>query len=474
MAGTAQRERPATPLRRLADLWLRIAQTEKASSGASYYLILGSTLALTAIGILMVLSASSVENIAAGESPYSAALKQGIMGAGGLVLMAVLSRINVRWLKRLAWPALLLAVALLGLVQVPGIGKSVLGNRNWIEIAGFTFQPSEAAKLALALWLATVLTAKAPLLASWKHALVPAVPAGFGVIGLILWGEDLGTALVVMMIVAAALFFAGVSGRFFAVAGLVLAAGAAVLALTSPNRMCRITSWVGQKCAGADSEQISFQSTQGLFALAEGGWLGVGLGQSRLKYNWLPEAHNDYIFAIIGEELGFVGALVVVALFAVLAVAIYRVVGRQHDVFPRILGGTIMVWILGQATMNMGVVTGLLPVIGVPLPFISYGGSALVMTLGGIGVVLSLAREELEASPRRRLFGSAPRRRLLSPRGTQGPARPKAGTEPARAGAARGPGATAAAAPERHGTGTRPTTGQRRVPRPPAKNRKAV
>jgi cell division protein FtsW len=473
MAGTAQREQgAASPLQKAARLWVRLVRPDSASSGASYYLILGTTLALAAIGIIMVLSASSVENIAAGESPYSAALKQGIMGAGGIGLMFLLSRINVRWLKRLAWPAIFFAVALLGLVQVPGIGKSVLGNRNWIEIAGFTFQPSEAAKLALALWLATVLTAKAPLLSDWRHALIPAVPVGFGVIGLILWGADLGTALIVMMIVAAALFFAGVSGRFFAVAGVVLAAGAAVLAVTSANRMCRITAWLGQQCPGGDADQISFQSTQGLYALAEGGWFGVGLGQSRLKYNWLPEAHNDYIFAIIGEELGFVGALVVVALFGILAVAIYRVVVRQQDMFPRILGGATMVWILGQAAMNMGVVTGLLPVIGVPLPFISYGGSALVMTLGGIGVVLSLAREELATPGRRprrvfvgRAAGTGGRGAPSStPRGSSrstAPKRPVKAAKPAKPVEPGKPGKPAKPA------GPRP-------PRSTAKNRKAV
>ena len=166
--------------------------------------------------------------------------------------------------------------------------------------------------------------------------------------------------------------------------------------------------WTGQSCA--DGIDANYQSTNGLYGLASGGWFGVGLGQSRQKYSWIPEAHNDFIFAIIGEELGLVGTLVVLVLFAILGAAIYRVVVAQEDMFHRVLAGTIMVWLLGQATVNMAVVTGLMPVIGVPLPFISYGGSALLMSLCAVGVVLSLAREQMapSSSPKRMLkFGPA-------------------------------------------------------------------
>jgi cell division protein FtsW len=171
--------------------------------------------------------------------------------------------------------------------------------------------------------------------------------------------------------------------------------------------MCRITSWwTGQSCG--DGTDANYQSTNGLYGLASGGWFGVGLGQSRQKYSWIPEAHNDFIFAIIGEELGLVGTVVVLLLFAILGAAIYRVVVAQEDLFHRVLAGTIMVWLLGQATVNMAVVTGLVPVIGVPLPFISYGGSALLMSLCAIGVVLSLARVQMAPNLR-------PRKMLPSP-----------------------------------------------------------
>ena len=386
--------------------WSALEGTGKSRNGSTYYLILGSTLALTAIGILMVLSASSVEAIAAGESPYTAALKQSFFAAIGVFGMFLLSRVNVVWLKRFAWLAIILALVLLMLVLL--IGRSALGNQNWIDVGPFTFQPSEAAKLALALWMATVLGTKAKLLRQSKHALIPVAPVAVLVIGLILAGNDLGTAMIVMMITAAALFFAGVRLYVFGIAGVALGTATAVLAITSPNRVCRILSWTGQTCA--DGSDVNYQSTNGLYGLASGGWFGVGLGQSRQKYSWIPEAHNDFIFAIIGEELGLVGTLVVLVLFGILGTAIYRVVVAQKDLFHRVLAGTIMVWLLGQATVNMAVVTGLAPVVGIPLPFISYGGSALLMSLCAIGVVLSLARTQMAPGlqPRRILrFGPA-------------------------------------------------------------------
>ncbi|WP_461189816.1 putative lipid II flippase FtsW [Arthrobacter sp. Z4-13] len=411
--------RPATAAARLRTMyrrfWAALEGTGTSRNGSTYYLILGSTLALTAIGIMMVLSASSVESIAAGKSPYGDALKQGMFAAIGIFTMFVLSRINVIWLKRLAWPAIGAAVVLLILVQV--VGDEVNGNKNWIDLGGITFQPSEASKLALALWMATVLAMKGKLLSRWQHVAIPAVPLAGIIVGLVLVGNDLGTAMIIMMITAAALFFAGAPLYLFGIAGLFGAALAGVMAVTSSNRMCRITSWwTGQSCA--DGIDANYQATNGLYGLASGGWFGVGLGQSRQKYSWIPEAHNDFIFAIIGEELGLVGTVVVLILFAILGAAIYRVVVAQEGMFHRVLAGTIMVWLLGQATVNMSVVTGLMPVIGVPLPFISYGGSALLMSLCAIGVVLSLAREQMAPAirPKRMLKFKAKPAKAAAPK----------------------------------------------------------
>ena len=211
--------------------WSALEGTGTSRNGSTYYLILGSTLALTAIGIMMVLSASSVESIAAGKSPYGDALKQGVFAAIGMFTMFMLSRIKVTWLKRLAWPGIIGALVLLALVQV--VGDDVNGNKNWIELGGITFQPSEASKLALALWMATVLARKGKLLGRWQHVVVPAVPMAVLIIGLVLVGNDLGTAMIIMMLTAAALFFAGVPVYFFGIAGVVAGLGTAMMAVTS-------------------------------------------------------------------------------------------------------------------------------------------------------------------------------------------------------------------------------------------------
>ena len=384
---------------RFRRLWDGIEGKGAVANSSTYYLILGCTLALTAIGIMMVLSASSVEAISVGRSPYADAMKQATFGVIGVIAMYLISRTNVTWMKRLSWPALGIVMVLLVLVQV--IGRKTLGNQNWIDVGGVSIQPSEIAKLVLCVWIATVLARKEKLLHRWMHVIIPVVPGAGLVLGLVLLGNDLGTAIVVMAIIAAGLFFAGVPGKMLAIAGAAGAVAATVLTLSSPNRICRITSWLGNASDSCKAQfDFDFQSTNGMYGLAQGGWTGLGLGQSRQKYNWLPEAHNDFIFAIIGEELGLLGTIVVLLLFAILGIAIFRVVIRQTDPFQRTLAGSIMVWLLGQASMNMAVVTQLLPVIGVPLPFISYGGSALLMSLCGVGVVLSLARAQIAPGKR--------------------------------------------------------------------------
>ncbi|YCH09454.1 putative lipid II flippase FtsW [Arthrobacter sp. alpha11c] len=402
-ASPAARKKPAGLRGHVRSFWEGLEGKSKAPNSSTYYLILGCALALTAIGVMMVLSASSVEAISEGKSPYADALKQAMFGVVGLVAMYLISRTNVSWMKRLSWWGLGAVVVLLILVQV--FGRSTLGNQNWIDIGGISIQPSEISKLVLCVWIAAVLARKEKYLHRWMHVIIPVVPGAGLVLGLILVGNDLGTAIVVMAIVAAGLYFAGVPTRMLAIAGVAGAIGATAMTIISPNRICRVTAWLGMagdSCT-ADSD-FTYQSTNGMYGLAQGSWTGLGLGQSRQKYNWLPEAHNDFIFAIIGEELGLVGTLVVLVLFAILGIAIFRVVVRQTDPFQRTLAGGIMVWLLGQASMNMAVVTQLLPVIGVPLPFISAGGSALVMSLCGVGVVLSLARGQLPPQQRPRLL----------------------------------------------------------------------
>jgi cell division protein FtsW len=374
--------------------------SRRKATGSAYYTILGASLALTAIGLMMVLSASSVESIAAsaGESAgntFNFFLKQAMFAGLGVAAMLGLSRLGPAAYKKMAWVLLALAVVLLLLVFIPGIGREVNGNRNWIDIGGLGGQPSEAAKLAMAVWFASVLSLKQKLITQWKHALVPVVfPGGLLLIGLVMLGKDLGTVIIMGMIMIAALFFAGAPLRFLtALVG--LGAGAAVLmSLISSNRSSRISAWLKLDCGGG----VCDQANAGMYALASGGWFGVGIGQSRQKWSWIPEAHNDFIFAIIGEEFGLLGTLLIVLLFGVLAVATIRMTMRHTDPFIRIVCGSILVWIIGQAFVNIAMVTGLLPVIGVPLPFISYGGSSLTFTLAAIGVLLSFARKVPETN----------------------------------------------------------------------------
>jgi cell division protein FtsW len=372
--------------RRALPRWERLE-----SPVTTYYLLLSATAMLVIIGLVMVLSASSVTSYNDTNSSFTVFFNQLRYAVIGLIAAFVATRLSLTAWKRLSVPLLAAAIALQSLVFVPSLGVTVNGNRNWIHFAGQQVQPSEFAKLALVLFGATVLTKKRRKLASYAHVAVPLVfPAGGLLVGLVLFGGDLGTCLVLLAILAGMLFVAGVPARMFLLAGVGAVALAATMALTSANRMGRIQTWL----AGCTDPNKCFQTIHGQYALADGGWWGVGLGASREKWMWLPEAHNDFIFAIIGEELGLPGTLVVIALFGVLAFACYRLVLRSNDFFVRVATAGVMVWILVQAVINIGSVIGLLPVIGVPLPLVSSGGSALMATLFALGMLLSFARNE--------------------------------------------------------------------------------
>jgi cell division protein FtsW len=357
----------------------------------SYYLLLGAVLTLVVFGLVMVLSSSSVTSIADSGSPFSVFSRQAVFAGIGLPLMWVLSRVRIEVWKRLAWPALVGALCAQLLVFTP-LGVRVNGNLNWIEVAGFRGQPSELVKVALVLWCGVVLARKGPLLAQWQHVVVPVGIVAAGALGLVLLGHDLGTALVLMLVVAVMLFVSGVRLRMFVLAGAAAAAVITMLVLSSANRVERVGIWLSGECT--DRYGTCLQPIHGEWALASGGWWGVGLGASREKWSWLPEAHNDFIYAIIGEELGLPGTLAVLGLLAVVCVAGLRVVQRHDDPFVKIATAGVIAWVVGQGLINVGVVLGLLPVVGVPLPLVSSGGSALITTLMGLGMVLSFARQE--------------------------------------------------------------------------------
>ncbi|HQY33432.1 putative lipid II flippase FtsW [Actinotalea sp.] len=363
------------------------------SAVTSYYLILGAATLLLTIGLVMVLSSSSIDALVSsdGASPYGIFLNQARYALVALPIAWVASRLPVAFYKRVAWPALLVTLGLQLLVFSP-LGVEVNGNRNWILLPGLgQIQPSELVKLALAVWLGAVLARKRPLLGQWLHVLVPGVVVALGAIGLVLLGHDLGTAIVMLVLVAGALFVAGVPTRMFLVAGAVALPVIWQITQMSDSRIRRITAFFSDDC---DPQKECYQTTRGLYALASGGWTGQGLGESREKWSYLPERHNDFIFAILGEELGLLGTVLVLALFGVLAVAMARVIRRHTDPFVQITTAAIAAWVLGQALINIAVVIGLLPVIGVPLPLVSAGGSALITTMIALGVVVSFARNE--------------------------------------------------------------------------------
>ena len=359
----------------------------------SYYLLTGATAILVVLGLVMVLSSSSVESLAADKSAYTEFAKQARFALIGLPLLWIASRLPLSLYKKAGWP-LIGAAAVLQLLVFTPLGFAANGNRNWLSVGPIIVQPAEAAKVALALWLGAVLARKQPLLREWKHAVIPVLPVAGLIIGLVLVGKDLGTVLVLLLLVAGAMYIAGVPLRVFGVAGVLVGAGVAFLASTS-NRLARITCWASNTCDPTDG---GYQTLHGTWGLATGGWWGLGLGQSREKWSYLPEAHNDFIFAIIGEELGLVGTLLVLVLFTLLALAMSRVIRRHPDPFVKITTAGIAFWLIGQALINIAVVIGLAPVIGVPLPLVSAGGSALIMSMAAIGIVISFARAEPGAS----------------------------------------------------------------------------
>ncbi|MGD8200767.1 peptidoglycan glycosyltransferase FtsW [Ornithinimicrobium sp. W1679] len=364
--------------------WLR-------SPVAPYYLVLVSAGLLTGLGLVMVLSASSVRSYVESGNSYTVFLEQVAFAGVGIALAAVGARMPVSLWKRLAWPAIILALGMQAAVFT-SMGVEFQGNRNWIEIAGRSVQPSEFGKVALVVFGATVLAAKRKVVHRVFQASVPLVfPVGLVLVGLVLQGKDLGTGMIMLAILVGLLWAAGLPARWFIGVGAVAGVGVAYLAAGSANRMQRIQVWLGDVC---ESPQVDgcFQKVHAEYALADGGWWGLGLGESREKWGLLPEPHNDFILAIIGEELGLPGSMGVLVLFAVLAYACFRIVSQADDMFTRLATAGLMIWLLGQALLNIGSVIGMLPIIGVPLPLVSSGGSALVAALLGIGLLLSLAR----------------------------------------------------------------------------------
>lgn len=361
---------------------------------ADYYMLLVPSALLLGLGMLMVLSSSSLYSQSIFHNPYSIAEKQMLFLLVGLPLGWWMSRCSEARLRRLSVPVLALALLLLLVVLSP-VGTDIKGNKSWIAIPGLgTLQPSEFAKFALILYTAQVFNAHRARLDRIR-TLVPALIAFLCVAGLIVAEHDLGTTLVVCAIFFALVWTAGINRRLLlagaGVAGVVILG----LVVTSPNRMRRIFAFTG---TGGNDPNASQQPLASVYALATGGWTGKGLGQSQQKWGALADgAQNDFIFAVIGEELGLLGVLIVMLLLAMIGWAGFRTALRSETLFRRLVAAGCTAWLIIQAMINIGVAMRLLPVIGVPLPFLSAGGSALLATMLCMGVLMSCARDEPEA-----------------------------------------------------------------------------
>ncbi len=350
------------------------------------------TVLLVMLGLLMSFSASFVDAAEAGN-PFGVFVRQAIWVSIGLVGFVLAANLDPRVWRRLGWPLMAMSLAMLVLVLIDGIGLQRYGSTRWLGAGPLVFQPSELAKLATLLWIADVLERKRPKdgsLHSTDHLLLPALPVFAVLAFLVLRQPDLGTTILLGLIVGAILWVEGLRTRL--VAGLVGVGLAAVvvLAVVAPYRLARVTSWLDPT---ADPLGGGFQLIQSRYALGSGGIFGVGLGSSRGKWNFLPNPETDFIFAIIGEELGMIGAAAVLALFGAMLYFGLRVAYAAPHGFRRTVAFTITAWLVGQALVNVGAVVGLLPITGVTLPLVSVGGSSLVSTLVALGILVAIARQ---------------------------------------------------------------------------------
>ncbi|WP_442945671.1 putative lipid II flippase FtsW [Nocardia sp. SSK8] len=359
---------------------------------ASFHLVVTIATLLTVLGLVMVLSASSVEAYAGGGSAYSLFIQQAMFAGLGAVAFYIALRLPLRLVRQWSFPIFSISVLALVLVLIPGIGSVHGGARRWFDIGPLSIQPSEVVKVTLVVWGAHLLASRRG--GQLKDILVPLVPAGLLVCLLVVLEPNLSTTIALGIVLMALLWFGGLPVRLFVgimVTGLV---AASILALSAGYRSDRVRAFFNP---GDDPQGVNYQARQAKYSLADGGIWGRGLGQSRAKWSYLPNSHNDFIFAIIGEELGFLGCTLVLALFALFVYTGIRIALRSVDPFLRLLTATATAWITAQALINTGYVVGLLPVTGLQLPLVSAGGSSLAITLFMFGIIASAARHEPEA-----------------------------------------------------------------------------
>jgi len=360
----------------------------------SFHLMVSIAGLLTTLGLIMVLSASGVHSYDEDGSPWSIFFRQLLWAAVGLFACWFALRLPVRFMRSTAFFAFSVTMVMLVLVLIPGIGHAANGTRGWFVIAGLSMQPSELTKIAFAVWGSHLLATRRMERASLREMLVPLIPAAVIALALIVAQPDLGQTVSLGIILLALLWFAGLPLKVFVSSLLAAIAAAAVLAVSEGYRSDRVRSWLDPS---ADAQGAGYQARQAKFALANGGVFGDGLGQGTAKWNYLPNAHNDFIFAIVGEELGFIGAFGLLALFGLFAYTGMRIAKRSADPFLRLLTATATAWVIGQVFINVGYVVGLLPVTGIQLPLISAGGTSTATTLFMVGLMANAARHEPDA-----------------------------------------------------------------------------
>lgn len=354
-----------------------------------FYRLAGLTGFLVVFGLVMVLSSSSIDSLVANRDAYYIFSRQFLYALIGLALMLVIASMPLSFIRNRVGLVLMIGFGLQ--LAVPFIGISVNGNTNWLSIAGFTLQPSEFLKLALIMYMGWFISNRETEMNDPQRVLYPLLAVGGAAVLLVMLGRDLGTAVIFSFIIFGTLLMAGAPGKILGRLALVALALAAVATATSASRMARITAWLNPGSASSDA--FNWQFEHGTWALAAGGVFGVGLGNSKMKWSWIPEVENDFIFAVIGEELGLIGAMVVIGMFALLIASLIRVMLRAESTFARVTTLGVVIWILSQSAVNIAVVLGVLPVLGVPLPLISAGGSSLIATLAGIGLVLAFEKD---------------------------------------------------------------------------------
>ncbi|KAB8289938.1 peptidoglycan glycosyltransferase FtsW [Bifidobacterium avesanii] len=360
-----------------------------------YWGFMAAVAVVTIFGLLMVFSSSTVDAVSNKQSPWNELRDQAIFCAIGCGFAFATMHLPRAFYQRFGLWIVGVSWFVQALTMTP-LGTGAGGNSGWIRVFGFTFQPAEMLKLALCIWLPSGMLLAQRRMRSmpfYKAYLLPFIVAG-GSFLLVMAGKDLGTAMIIVLICMLAFLIGGFPLKWLGGACLLgFAAIVGLFVLGSGNRMSRILATYGT-CSAEDAQSVCFQSIHGTFAMGSGGLFGVGLGNSREKWNYLPEAHNDFIFAIIGEELGFVGASLLVIGFVVMGWCLICVALQCRDAYARMVMVCIAGWIVGQALINIAVVLGLLPVMGLPMPFVSAGGSALVMCLGASGVAVRMMRAQ--------------------------------------------------------------------------------